>query len=687
MATVAEEIAALRGTRPASLRDLLTDASFSRLWRAMLVSSLGDWVGFVAVAALVARLGGSRLGGLAVAGVMLARLLPSVLFGPFAGVLADRFDRRTLMVRADIARGLMYAAMPFVVPHLWAIFLLSFFIECLSLLWTPAKDASLPNLVARRQLPNANSVGLISTYGTLPLGAAIYTALAGIATAVGSRVAYFHSRTEFLALWLDALTFLFSARMVWGLQVGRTASEKLRLAGKAKLDTASALAEIRDGYRFLRRHPLVRALTIGIVVGFAGVGSVISLGPIFSRFVLMAQSTGFGFLITAFGIGMGAGMGLMNYLARRLEKDKIFYAAMLGAAACLFVLASMPSIALAALWAVPMGVGVGLTWVSGYTMLQENVSDEFRGRTFATLTVSARMTLFLSLVAFPVISAAIGVNRDLAVAGRVFHISGVRVSLWLGGLVVVLAGMASRRSLKRSRLARSRPLQLIPRFRRAPRVGGLFIAFEGVEGSGKGTQIGLARDYLRSLGRDVLVTREPGGTELGDRLRHAVLDPATGNLDARAEALLFAASRAQHVVTVIRPALEEGKIVLCDRFVDSSIAYQGAARGLGEPDVLTLNAWATQGLFPDLVVLLHLEPEEGLARAGNSGSGNPDRIEAETLAFHAKVADAYLRIADENPDRVAVVDARGTPEEVHGRVRAALEKVVSTVEEGRAGAT
>src|SRR2546429_23795 len=131
MATVAEEIAALRGTRPASLRDLLTDASFSRLW-------------------------------------------------------------------------------------------------------TPAKDASLPNLVARRQLPNANSVGLISTYGTLPLGAAIYTALAGIATAVGSRVAYFHSRTEFLALWLDALTFLFSARMVWGLQVGRTASEKLRLAGKAK---------------------------------------------------------------------------------------------------------------------------------------------------------------------------------------------------------------------------------------------------------------------------------------------------------------------------------------------------------------------------------------------------------------------------------------------------------------------
>src|SRR6266508_879165 len=129
MASVAEEIAILRGTKRATLKDLLTDVSFSRLWRAMLVSSLGDWVGFVAVAALVARLGGARLGGLAVAGVMLARLLPSVLFGPFAGVLTDRFDRRKLMVGADVGRGVMYASMPFL-PGVGLILVLSFFIEC-----------------------------------------------------------------------------------------------------------------------------------------------------------------------------------------------------------------------------------------------------------------------------------------------------------------------------------------------------------------------------------------------------------------------------------------------------------------------------------------------------------------------------------------------------------------------------
>src|SRR5437870_165789 len=254
--SAAEEIAALRGTRPSSLKDLLTHPSFSRLWRAMLVSSLGDWVGFVAVASLVAHLGGERLGALAVAGVMLARLLPSVLFGPLAGVFADRFDRRKLMVGADLGRGAMYASMPFM-PGLWAIFLLSFFIESLSLLWTPAKDASVPNLVPRRQLSNANSVGLITTYGTLPLGAAIFTALSGVSVAIGKRVPYFGHHPEFLALWLDAATFFFSARMVMGLDLRQRARKRSRPGEAAKLSFREALQEARDGYRFLSDHPLI----------------------------------------------------------------------------------------------------------------------------------------------------------------------------------------------------------------------------------------------------------------------------------------------------------------------------------------------------------------------------------------------------------------------------------------------
>jgi dTMP kinase len=679
-APVAEEIAALRGTRPSSLKELLTHRSFSRLLRAMLVSSLGDWVGFVAVASLVADEGGERLGALAVAGVMLARLLPSVLFGPLAGVFADRFDRRKLMVGADLGRGAMYASMPFM-PGLWAIFLLSFLIECLSLLWTPAKDASIPNLVPRRQLSNANSVGLITTYGTLPLGASIYTLVAGASNGIGAHVRYFGLHPQFLALWLDAFTFFFSARMVWGLDLHQNRVARLRAGAEAKLNFTSIVREAKDGYRFLAAHPMIRAMTVGIVIAFAGVGAVISLGPVFAQYSLNAGSTGFGILITAFGIGMGTGMGLMTSLARLLEKEKLFVVAMLGTAGCAVVVAAMPTLGLAALFTVPMGVGTGLTWVTGYTMLQENVTDEYRGRTFATLTISARMALFAALVAFPALAAAIG-PLTFTVGGRELDLSGVRIALWVGAAVVIMGGMFSWRGLRRSRLARPRPLSLAPRLHKREGAG-VLVVFEGVEGSGKGTQMELARRYLESKGLHVVATREPGGTGFGDRLRETILDPATGTVDPRAEALVFAAARAQLVVTVIRPALDEGKVVLCDRFIDSSVAYQGAARGLGEQDVLALNAWATQGLFPDLVILLHIEPEEGLARANDER----DRFESEDLAFHAKVADAYLKIADEHPNRFHVVDARGTPEEVHGRVREGLDRLLAPPDAGPPGQT
>lgn len=671
MATAAERVPELPQTDRGSLKALLTRRSFSRLWRAMLVSSLGDWVGFVAVAALVARLGrGQRVGVLAVAGVMLARLLPSMIFGPFAGVLADRLDRRKAMIAADLARGALYASMPFM-PGLLAIFGLSFIIECLSLLWTPAKDASIPNIVPRRHLANANSVGLVTTYGTLPLGGAIYTLLVGAGSLVGRRVPYFAHTPEALALWLDALTFLFSAWMVSGLDLRQGAVSRLRATSLRKLNLRSAFDEARAGWRFLAEHPLVRAMTIGIVMAFAGVGSVIALGPVFTRYSLHAPQTGFGFLIVAVGLGMGAGMALLNALTRVIEKDRLFYVAMLLAPVCLFVLAAMPNIALAALIAVPMGVGVGLTWVTGYTLLQENVEDEFRGRTFATLTISARMTLFLALVLFPAVAAIIG-THVVTIGGRALDFSGTRDALYLGGLVVVVAGLLSRRNLKRLRLTRPHPLQLVGKLREQPHTG-VLIAFEGVEGAGKGTQIAMAARHVREdLRRDVVVTREPGGTSFGDRLRDAVLDPTTGKLDARAEALVFAATRAQLVSTVIRPALHDGKVVLSDRFVDSSIAYQGIARGLGERDVAALNDWATQGLVPDLVVLLELDPAAGLARTGDA----PDRIESEDLAFHARVADAYLQLADEYAERFAVIDARGSSEEVHARVREAIDRVL-----------
>jgi dTMP kinase len=379
--------------------------------------------------------------------------------------------------------------------------------------------------------------------------------------------------------------------------------------------------------------------------------------------------------VTSFGIGMGIGMASSNKVVEFVEREFVFVWSIIAAAAMLFVLALIPGIELAAVMTVVLGAFCGSAWVSGYVLLQENVTDEFRGRTFGSLTVLSRLGLFLSLTVFPIIASAIG-EHDVTISDRRIDLSGTRAALALAGLGAVLAGAFTRRGLRRFRVTRPQPLGLVPKLKRAP-AAGLFVAFEGVEGAGKGTQIRLAQEWLEEQGADVLVTREPGGTEVGEQLRKVLLGHETGHLEPKTEALLFAASRAQLVMTVIRPALAEGKVVIADRYIDSSVAYQGWARGLGEQDVLTLNVWATQGLFPDLVILLHLEPEAGLLRSLDE----PDRIEMEGGDFHAKVADAYLRIAEEHPERFVVVEADGPPEQVHDKVVEALKHVVKEREE------
>jgi dTMP kinase len=198
---------------------------------------------------------------------------------------------------------------------------------------------------------------------------------------------------------------------------------------------------------------------------------------------------------------------------------------------------------------------------------------------------------------------------------------------------------------------------------------GLFVAFEGGEGVGKSTQIERAAAWLRETGADVLPTREPGGTPLGEELRRLVLDP-DGHVTPRAEALIYAADRAHHVDTVIRPALEAGTVVLTDRYIDSTLAYQGAGRGLTVSEARVVTAWATDGLTPDLTVLLDLDPEIGLQRAGARASF--DRLEAASLAFHRAVRAGFLALAAESPERYLVLDAQLEPDAIAALVRAAL---------------
>ncbi len=209
---------------------------------------------------------------------------------------------------------------------------------------------------------------------------------------------------------------------------------------------------------------------------------------------------------------------------------------------------------------------------------------------------------------------------------------------------------------------------------------GVFITFEGGDGSGKSTQIQSVREWFESRGREVIVTREPGGTELGTEIRRLVQN-GPEDVDARTEALLYAADRAYHVATVIGPALERGAVVLGDRYIDSSLAYQGAARSLGVDEIASLSAWATQGLYPSLTFLLDLPPEVGARRRTDA----PDRMERESMDFHERVRHQYLRLADAEPERIVVIDAVGTVDQVFSEIRGVLverfEGGVATIDE------
>jgi dTMP kinase len=194
---------------------------------------------------------------------------------------------------------------------------------------------------------------------------------------------------------------------------------------------------------------------------------------------------------------------------------------------------------------------------------------------------------------------------------------------------------------------------------------GLFIAFEGGEGSGKSTQIAALAARLREDGRDVVVTYEPGATAVGSQIRELVLHHAQP-LGPRSEAMLFAADRAHHVDAVIRPALAHGKVVLTDRYIDSSLAYQGVGRGLPMDEVRQLSQWATGGLYPDLTVVLDLPPAEGLSRV--FGRGSADKLERESIDFHERVREAFLNQAASEPERYLVLDATDSVEDLAARI-------------------
>lgn len=203
----------------------------------------------------------------------------------------------------------------------------------------------------------------------------------------------------------------------------------------------------------------------------------------------------------------------------------------------------------------------------------------------------------------------------------------------------------------------------------------MFISFEGIDGVGKSTQIRMAEAYLREQGKDVVTTFEPGGTELGHEIRGLLLH-RKGDVAPRSEALLYAADRAHHVATKVRPALAEGKVVITDRYLDSSVAYQGAGRKLSASEVRGISMWAVDGLLPDVTFLLDLDASVARARRDQTGQ-EPDRLEREKLDFFEAVRAEFLKLANDEPNRFVVVDANQTPDEIFGVIRSRIHQMLN----------
>ncbi|WP_028400992.1 dTMP kinase [Ectobacillus panaciterrae] len=203
---------------------------------------------------------------------------------------------------------------------------------------------------------------------------------------------------------------------------------------------------------------------------------------------------------------------------------------------------------------------------------------------------------------------------------------------------------------------------------------GFFITIEGPEGSGKSTLISKLVPLLQAKGHNILVTREPGGIEISEKIRTIIHDPAYTMMDSRTEALLYAAARRQHLVEKVIPALDAGKIVMCDRFIDSSLAYQGYARGLGVDQVLEINRFATEDCMPALTLYVDIEPSEGLARIHKDAGREINRLDLEGLAFHEKVREGYLQLLERFSNRIVRINGAQLPEEVLKDAEKVIEK-------------
>ncbi len=426
--------------------------AFFRLWLAQVVSATADWLGLIAITALAARVGaGSE--GVAIGLVLAARIGPGFFLAPVAGLFADRLDRKKLLVGCLVGRAAVLVTLPFV-GSLWGLVLASLALEVFTLLWQPAKEATVPNLVPPERLASANSLSVVAAYGTFPVGAGLFAVISRVAELL-AEVTWLDAlrlNQEGLAFYTDAALFLVAAFLVSTLAIPRRPPRER--ADSKRVEFTQAFSELKEGWEFAFVDPVARAVIVGLATGLIGGGMLVPLGAVFSNEVLGRGEAGFGLL--TFGLGMGVAVGVLavSVLQNRVPKRQLFTVAVLAAGGLLVAAASTSTMGPAVLGVASLGVCAGFVYVLGFTLLHENVGDEMRGRAFGALYTLVRLCVLSAFLIGPFLSQMLDslsqrwVDRELEVLGVHLFVPGVRLTLWLAGAIIVLAGLIAAWSFR-----------------------------------------------------------------------------------------------------------------------------------------------------------------------------------------------------------------------------------------------
>ncbi|MBH5335736.1 dTMP kinase [Streptomyces pactum] len=687
-------------SRERAVRTLLRHPPLRRLSGAHLASGAADALSVLVLMLLSLQAaaaegsfgGGYRGAAFAVAALLGARLLATVLFGaallgPVSALVGPSgpLDRRWTMVGADGVRLALLVVAPLWID--WTpgdalawLLITAFVAGVAERVWTVAKDDAAPAMLpapppegaAVRPLPDhldaLRRLSLRITFVTLPIAAAVLLVATLIGNILGSAVDWFHEHQAALGSYAAAGLFAASVSVlvVLELPAARTPRARSPLEGLRRPRTATGPEKGRTGA--VPHLVLASAAIAGAIAAAVGVAALqaadLGGGPV-----------AFSLLVLALGGGPVVGIRTAPKILPGLSRRRLLALAIALTGLALLAAGLVHDATTVLLIVTAAGVSAGVAARIGHALLDQETEESRQGRLTEHLHAVVRVFVALGAVAAPLLAGAIGPHR-LVSGDFVFAHGGAAFTLMLvGALLLPVAALILGKTDDRQGVPLRRDLREALRGAdavEAPAPTGFFIALEGGDGAGKSTQVEALAEWIRGKGHEVVVTREPGATALGKRLRSILLDVSSAGISHRAEALLYAADRAEHVASVIRPALERGAVVISDRYIDSSVAYQGAGRDLAPTEIARISRWATDGLVPHLTVLLDVSPEAARERFTEA----PDRLESEPAEFHQRVRAGFLALAAAAPGRYLVVDAGQLPEAVTTAVRHRLDRML-----------